>query len=112
MEGETSAAVRLRVEEDGEAGVDAAIEARSAPEVADGMLTISARQASSTSRSIERLGCRWFFPAPEWEVVPSIKIEELTAFHTELPGSPALYTTAFLLVMNKARYEATKAKGR
>lgn len=39
-----------------------------------------------------------------WEVVPSIKVHELTGFHTEIPGSPTLYTTAFLLVMNKAKY--------
>ena len=41
-----------------------------------------------------------------WEVVPSIKVQELTSFHTEVPGSPTLYTTAFLLVMNKAKYAA------
>ena len=39
-----------------------------------------------------------------WEVVPSIKVHELTGFHTEIPGSPTLYTTAFLLVMNKAKH--------
>lgn len=39
-----------------------------------------------------------------WEVVPSIKVHELTGFHTEIPGSPTLYTTAFLLVMNKQRF--------
>ena len=40
-----------------------------------------------------------------WEVVPAIKVHELTGFHTEIPGTPTLYTTAFLLVMNKAAYE-------
>ena len=39
-----------------------------------------------------------------WEVVPSIKVHELTVFHTEIPGTPTLYTTAFLLVMNKDRF--------
>jgi TRAP-type C4-dicarboxylate transport system substrate-binding protein len=39
-----------------------------------------------------------------WEVVPAIKVHELTGFHTEIPGSPTLYTTAFLLVMNKTSF--------
>lgn len=42
-----------------------------------------------------------------WEVVPSIKVEELTKFHTEFPaGSGALYTTTFVMAMNKAKYDA------
>ncbi len=41
-----------------------------------------------------------------WEVVPSVKVHELTRFHSEFPaGSPALYTTTFVMAMNKARYE-------
>ncbi len=41
-----------------------------------------------------------------WEVVPSVKVHELTKFHSEFPaGSPALYTTAFVMAMNKAKYE-------
>jgi TRAP-type C4-dicarboxylate transport system substrate-binding protein len=41
-----------------------------------------------------------------WEVVPSVKVHELTKFHTEFPaGSPALYTTTFVMAMNKARYD-------
>jgi TRAP-type C4-dicarboxylate transport system substrate-binding protein len=40
-----------------------------------------------------------------WEVVPAIKLHELVKFHTEIPGSPTLYTTSFFLVMNQARYE-------
>ena len=41
-----------------------------------------------------------------WEVVPSVKVHELTKFHSEFPaGSPALYTTTFVMAMNKARYE-------
>lgn len=40
-----------------------------------------------------------------WEVVPSVKVNELTKFHTEFPSSgPALYTTTFVMAMNKARY--------
>jgi TRAP-type C4-dicarboxylate transport system substrate-binding protein len=40
-----------------------------------------------------------------WEVVPSIKVQELVKYHTELPGSPTLYTATFILAMNKAKYE-------
>ena len=41
-----------------------------------------------------------------WEVVPSVKVHELTKFHTEFPSSgPALYTTTFVMAMNKAKYE-------
>jgi TRAP-type C4-dicarboxylate transport system substrate-binding protein len=38
--------------------------------------------------------------------VPSIKVHELTKFHTGVPGSPTLYTTTFFLAMNKERYAA------
>ena len=42
-----------------------------------------------------------------WEVVPSVKVHELTRFHSEFPAaSPALYTTTFVMAMNKARYES------
>ena len=41
-----------------------------------------------------------------WEVVPSVKVHELTKFHSEFAASsPALYTTTFVMTMNKARYE-------
>lgn len=40
-----------------------------------------------------------------WEVVPSVKVDELTKFHTAIPGSPTLYTTTFFLAMNKGSYE-------
>jgi TRAP-type C4-dicarboxylate transport system substrate-binding protein len=41
-----------------------------------------------------------------WEVVPSVKVHELTKFHSEFPASsPALYTTTFVMTMNKARYD-------
>jgi TRAP-type C4-dicarboxylate transport system substrate-binding protein len=31
-----------------------------------------------------------------WEVVPSVKVHELTKFHTEFPGSISMYTTTFV----------------
>jgi TRAP-type C4-dicarboxylate transport system substrate-binding protein len=40
-----------------------------------------------------------------WEVVPSIKVHELVKNHTDIPGSPTLYTATFILAMNKAKYE-------
>jgi TRAP-type C4-dicarboxylate transport system substrate-binding protein len=40
-----------------------------------------------------------------WEVVPSVKVQELTKFHTETdPLFPALYTQVFVFAMNKAKY--------
>jgi TRAP-type C4-dicarboxylate transport system substrate-binding protein len=44
-----------------------------------------------------------------WEVVPAIRVHELTKFHTEIPGSPTLYTASFFLAMNKAKYEGMPA---
>ena len=42
-----------------------------------------------------------------WEVVPSVKVEELTKYHAEFdPKSGALYTTTFVMAMNKAKYDA------
>ena len=42
-----------------------------------------------------------------WEAVPSVKVHELTRFHSEFAaGAPALYTATFAMVMNKARYAA------
>jgi TRAP-type C4-dicarboxylate transport system substrate-binding protein len=43
--------------------------------------------------------------AVPWEIVPAVKIHELIKFHTEIVGSPSLYTTSFFLAMNKARYD-------
>ncbi len=41
-----------------------------------------------------------------WEVVPSVKVNELCKFHSEFAaGTPALYTTTFVMAMNKAKYE-------
>ncbi len=44
-----------------------------------------------------------------WEVVPAIKLDELVKFHTEIPGSPTLYTASFFLAMNKAKYDGLSA---
>lgn len=44
-----------------------------------------------------------------WEVVPALKLQELVKFHTEIPGSPTLYTTPFILAMNKAKYDSLPA---
>ncbi len=42
-----------------------------------------------------------------WEVVPSVKVHELTKFHGEFAASgPALYTTTFVMAMNKPRYDS------
>ncbi len=42
-----------------------------------------------------------------WEVVPSVKVNELAKYHAEFdPTLPALYTTTFVLAMNKAKYES------
>jgi len=42
-----------------------------------------------------------------WEVVPAVKVNELTKYHAEFdPKLPALYTTTFVLAMNKAKYDA------
>jgi TRAP-type C4-dicarboxylate transport system substrate-binding protein len=42
-----------------------------------------------------------------WEVVPSVKVHELTKFHSEFENSGgALYTTTFVMSMNKARYNS------
>ena len=40
-----------------------------------------------------------------WEVVPSVKVQELAKFHSEFdPAGGALYTTTFVMAMNKAKY--------
>ncbi|MEJ6023497.1 TRAP transporter substrate-binding protein [Ramlibacter sp. PS4R-6] len=42
-----------------------------------------------------------------WEVVPSVKVHELTKFHSQFdPAGGALYTTTFVMAMNKAKYNA------
>jgi TRAP-type C4-dicarboxylate transport system substrate-binding protein len=42
-----------------------------------------------------------------WEVVPSVKVHELTRFHSEFePAGGALYTTTFVMAMNRAKYNS------
>ncbi len=42
-----------------------------------------------------------------WEVVPSMKFEEITKFHTESPaGSPQMLNTVFLFGINQAKYDS------
>jgi TRAP-type C4-dicarboxylate transport system substrate-binding protein len=45
-----------------------------------------------------------------WEVVPAIKVHELLRNHTEIPGSPTLYTSTFILAMNRPKYESLPAE--
>ncbi|MCL4712268.1 MAG: TRAP transporter substrate-binding protein [Pseudorhodoplanes sp.] len=44
-----------------------------------------------------------------WEVVPAIKVHELVKFHTDIGGSPTLYTATFIIGMNKAKYDSLPA---
>lgn len=45
-----------------------------------------------------------------YEVVPSVKIQEMVKFHSETdPDEPAIYTSTFMFVMNKARYDSLPA---
>ena len=42
-----------------------------------------------------------------WEVVPSVKVHELTKYHAEFdPAGGSLYTTTFVMAMNKAKYNS------
>jgi len=45
-----------------------------------------------------------------WEVIPSVKVDELAQFHSEFPSSgPALYNTTFAMVMNQTKYDSLPA---
>ena len=45
-----------------------------------------------------------------WEVVPAVKVNELTKFHAEFdPAGGCLYTTTFVMSMNKAKYDSLPA---
>lgn len=45
-----------------------------------------------------------------YEVVPSIKVQEVTRFASETdPKLPGLYTSVFMVAMNKAKYESLPA---
>ena len=42
-----------------------------------------------------------------WEVIPSVKLQEMVKFHSETdPSRPALYTSVFIFAMNPAKYNA------
>lgn len=42
-----------------------------------------------------------------WEVVPAMKFQEITKFHTEMPvGAPQMSNTVFILAMNQTRYDS------
>ena len=42
-----------------------------------------------------------------YEVVPSVKIQELVKFHSETdPSEPAIYTATFVFAMNQAKYDS------
>jgi TRAP-type C4-dicarboxylate transport system substrate-binding protein len=45
-----------------------------------------------------------------WEVVPAVKVHELVKYHTEIPGSPTLYTATFFLAMNRAKHDSLPAE--
>ncbi len=45
-----------------------------------------------------------------WEVVPAVKFDEVTKFHTEAaPGEPQMSNTVFLFAMNSAKYDSLPA---
>ena len=45
-----------------------------------------------------------------WEIVPAVRVQELTKHHTETdPKSAALYTSVFLFAMNLAKYQSLPA---
>ena len=42
-----------------------------------------------------------------YEVVPAVKVQELVKYHSETdPSQPAVYTSAFIFAMNKAKYDS------
>ncbi len=46
-----------------------------------------------------------------WEVVPSVKVHELTKFHSQFDvAGGALYTTTFVMGMNQKKYESLPAE--
>ncbi len=47
-----------------------------------------------------------------WEIMPSFKLHELTKSHTDIAGERGLYTTPFLFIMNKKKYESLSSKQR
>ena len=42
-----------------------------------------------------------------WEVVPTMKLHEMTKYHSEISSpAPALYTAVFTIAMNQAKYDS------
>lgn len=42
-----------------------------------------------------------------WEVIPAVKLHEMTKFHSETdPSLPSLYTAVFVIAMNPAKYDS------
>ncbi len=42
-----------------------------------------------------------------YEVVPSLKVQELVKYHSEIdPSQPAIYTSVFIFAMNKTKYDS------
>ncbi len=45
-----------------------------------------------------------------WEVMPSLKLQEMVKFHSETdPSRPALYSSVFIFGMNQARFDSLPA---
>ena len=44
-----------------------------------------------------------------WEVVPSIRLQEMARYHIGIPGSPTFYSASMILALNPARYQALPA---
>jgi TRAP-type C4-dicarboxylate transport system substrate-binding protein len=44
-----------------------------------------------------------------WEVVSVFKLQDIVKFHSEIAASPTLYTSTFLLTMNKTKYNSLPA---
>ncbi len=40
-----------------------------------------------------------------WEIVPALKLQQLTRNHAETPGPRGMYTAIFVLAMNKDKYD-------
>ena len=40
-----------------------------------------------------------------WEIVPALKLQQLTKNHAETPGPRGMYTAIFVLAMNKDKYD-------
>ena len=45
-----------------------------------------------------------------WEVIPSVKLQEMVKYHTETdPSRPSLYSALFVIAMNQAKYDSLPA---